>query len=102
MYWFPSMERHEIIEAFNEWSIPVSLHNLENPTSEFVTMIYSACLRRVRSLTEADLEQPIQLALAQIENAVSAFSVPSTCKSDTRPQELYTSALAHSILFYHL
>ena len=70
MYWFPSMERHEIIEAFNEWSIPVSQHNLENPTSEFVTLIYSACLQRVRSISEAELEQPLQVALAQTDNAV--------------------------------
>ena len=78
MYWFPSMERHEIIEAFNEWTIPVSLRDLEHPTSEFVTMIYSACLQRVRSLSETDLEKPLQAALAQVENPVRVFS---TCSS---------------------
>ncbi|KAI0085396.1 Nuf2 family-domain-containing protein [Irpex rosettiformis] len=85
MYWFPSMERHEIIEAFNEWTIPVSFRDLEHPTSDFVTMIYSACLQRVRSLSEADLEKPLQAALAQVENP-----------------DLYSVALGHTVLFYHL
>ncbi|KAI0340715.1 hypothetical protein BDW22DRAFT_1360163 [Trametopsis cervina] len=85
MYWFPSMERHEIIEAFNEWTIPVSSRDLEHPTSEFVTMIYSACLQRVRSLSEADLERPLQAALAEVETP-----------------DIYSSALAHTVLFHHL
>ncbi|KAI0688744.1 Nuf2 family-domain-containing protein [Cytidiella melzeri] len=85
MYWFPSMERHEIIEAFNDWAIPVSLRDLEHPTSDFVTMIYSACLQRVRSISEADLEQPLQAALALVENP-----------------DLYAPALGHTVLFYHL
>ncbi|KAI0811066.1 Nuf2 family-domain-containing protein [Irpex lacteus] len=85
MYWFPSMERHEIIEAFSEWSIPVSLRDLEHPTSEFVTMIYSACLQRVRSLSEQDLEKPLQAALAQVDNP-----------------DLYSAALGHTVLFFHL
>ena len=96
------MERHEIIEAFNEWSIPVSLHNLENPTSDFVTAIYSACLQRVRSLTEADLELPLQAALSKVENSVSFHPTSHTSKFNCSPQELYASALAHSFLFHHL
>jgi hypothetical protein len=73
------MERHEIIEAFNEWAIPVNLRDLEHPTSEFVAMIYSACLQRVRSLSQSDLEQPLQTALAQIDNHVclAAIYLPS-------------------------
>lgn len=94
------MERHEIIEAFGEWSIPVSLNNLEHPTSDFVTTIYSACLQRIRSLTQADLEQPLQAALAQVENPVRLmFASPPTKAQDVHSGPILCRTVAqHTIL----
>lgn len=79
------MKYDEIIEAFQEWGMTVSEHSLRNPTPEFVTNVYAACLQQVTSLNEHSYQPAVQRALQQLDNP-----------------DMYPSALAHSVLLHHL
>ena len=71
-FWFPFMKYDEIIEAFQEWGMNVSEHSLRNPTPEFVTNVYAACLQQVTSLNEHSYQPAVHKKGA----AFQAYSLP--------------------------
>ena len=64
------MKYDEIIEAFQEWGMNVSEHSLRNPTPEFVTTVYTACLQQVTGLNEQSFQPAVQRALQKLDNPV--------------------------------
>ncbi|RPD65816.1 hypothetical protein L226DRAFT_478232 [Lentinus tigrinus ALCF2SS1-7] len=84
-FWFPSMKPSEIVEAFANWGYSISPEQVAKPTSEFVIGVYSACLEQVTGVSLDALQEAVDQSLANTENP-----------------ELYSQALAHDLLLYHL
>ncbi|KAI0928183.1 hypothetical protein AcW1_005507 [Taiwanofungus camphoratus] len=84
-FWFPVMSVPEIVDAFSGWGYAISSEQVVRPSPEFVLGIYSACMEQVTGITQESLQQPLDAALATIENS-----------------DLYAQALAHNLLLYHL
>ncbi|KAI9569099.1 Nuf2 family-domain-containing protein [Boletus coccyginus] len=86
-YWFPNMPIPEIMAALSEWGLSVSTEQLARPSSDFVTSVYTACLEQVTSIAPEVLHDPVQSALAALDDPNS---------------DLYVASLAHNFLLYHL
>ncbi|KAG8217350.1 Nuf2 family-domain-containing protein [Butyriboletus roseoflavus] len=86
-YWFPNMPIPEIMTALSEWGLSVSNEQLARPSSDFVTCVYTACLEQVTSIAPDVLHEPIQ-------NALAALDDPNT--------DLYATSIAHNFLLYHI
>ncbi|KAF8436921.1 Nuf2 family-domain-containing protein [Boletus edulis BED1] len=86
-YWFPNMPIPEIMTALSEWGLSVSNEQLARPSSDFVTGVYSACLEQITAITPDVLHEPVQ-------NALAALDDPNT--------DLYVASIAHNFLLYHL
>ncbi|KAG1715661.1 hypothetical protein ID866_1503 [Astraeus odoratus] len=86
-YWFPNMPVAEIMTALSEWGLSVSNEQLLRPSSDFVLSVYSACLEQVTSISPNALHEPVQNALASLE--------------DSNP-DLYAASIAHNFILYHL
>ncbi|KAH7889874.1 Nuf2 family-domain-containing protein [Phlebopus sp. FC_14] len=86
-YWFPNMPIPEIMTALSEWGLSVSNEQLVRPSSDFVISIYSACLEQVTSISHNILQEPVQRALASLEDANS---------------DLYAASISHNFMLYHL
>lgn len=69
-FWFPVMSVPEIVDAFSGWGYAISSEQVVRPSPEFVLGIYSACMEQVTGITQESLQQPLDAALATIENSV--------------------------------
>ncbi|KII88867.1 hypothetical protein PLICRDRAFT_53383 [Plicaturopsis crispa FD-325 SS-3] len=86
-YWYPSMNPDELIAAITGWGFPVSHEQLLRPTPDFVIAIYTACLEQVTSLSYNALDEPLQNALATLED-------PNA--------DIYSSSMAQNLILYHI
>ncbi|KAI0646761.1 Nuf2 family-domain-containing protein [Trametes meyenii] len=84
-FWFPSLPVPEVVDAFTGWGYSVSPEQVARPTSDFVLGVYSACLEQLTGITLDVLQEPIEQALATTDNP-----------------DLYSQALAHNLLLYHI
>ncbi|KAG9318295.1 Nuf2 family-domain-containing protein [Chiua virens] len=86
-YWFPNMPIPEIMSSLSEWGLSVSHEQLARPSSDFVAGVFTACLDQVTSITQEVLHEPIQNALAALDDQYT---------------DLYHASIAHNFLLYHL
>ncbi|KAI0822657.1 Nuf2 family-domain-containing protein [Trametes gibbosa] len=84
-FWFPSLPVSEVVDAFTGWGYSVSPEQVARPTSDFVLGVYSACLEQLTGITLDALQEPLEEALATMENP-----------------DMYSQALAHNLLLYHI
>lgn len=84
---FPNMTIPDIIEVLNTWGLNASPEQLNRPTPDFLESIYTACLQAVTGLSLPLLHEPTQ-------NALDAYG--------TEDRELYSKALSHNLLMFHL
>ncbi|PIL23710.1 hypothetical protein GSI_13459 [Ganoderma sinense ZZ0214-1] len=84
-FWFPSMSVAEIVDAFTGWGYSVSPEQVARPTSDFVVGVYCACLEQVTGITLDTLQEAIDKSLTSTDNP-----------------DLYSGALAHNLLLYHI
>jgi hypothetical protein len=67
-YWYPNMGNTEIIDSLDGWGLSVTHHQLVKPTPDFVWSVYCACLQQVVGLNEESLQEPVQAALASLDD----------------------------------
>ena len=67
-YWFPNMPIPEIMTALSEWGLSISNEQLARPSADFVTSVYTACLEQVTSIAPEALHEPVQNALAALDD----------------------------------
>ncbi|KAI8998922.1 Nuf2 family-domain-containing protein [Trametes punicea] len=84
-FWFPSLPVSEVVDAFTGWGYSVSPEQVARPTSDFVLGVYSACVEQLTGITLETLQEPIEQALATTDNP-----------------DIYSQALAHNLLLYHI
>ncbi|KAH9857774.1 Nuf2 family-domain-containing protein [Lenzites betulinus] len=84
-FWFPSLPVSEVVDAFTGWGYSVSPEQVARPTSDFVLGVYSACLEQLTGITLDTLQEPLEQALATMENP-----------------DMFSQALAHNLLLYHI
>ncbi|KAH9901654.1 Nuf2 family-domain-containing protein [Cubamyces lactineus] len=84
-FWFPSLPVSEVVDAFTGWGYSVSPEQVARPTSDFVLGVYSACVEQLTGITLDTLQEPIEQALATTDNP-----------------DVYSQALAHNLLLYHI
>lgn len=66
-YWYPEMGNSDIIASLDAWGLQVTQQQLIRPTSDFVMTVYSACVQQVIGLDEDALDDPVQAALAALD-----------------------------------
>ncbi|KAF9066875.1 Nuf2 family-domain-containing protein [Rhodocollybia butyracea] len=83
----PVMSIQDIIASLESWGMPVEEERLLRPTPEFVENVLCRCLTQVTGISREQLVEPAQ----------DALSVSTIDEKD-----IYTSALTHNLLLYHL
>ncbi|KAI0060855.1 hypothetical protein BV25DRAFT_1827411 [Artomyces pyxidatus] len=86
-YWYPNMGNADIIASLDNWGLTVTQQQLLKPTADFVTNVYSTCVQQVMGLSEEDLEEPLQAALASL---------------DEQGTDIYASGLNVNLITYHI
>lgn len=100
-FWFPSMSPAEIVDAFSGWGYSISPEQVSRPTSDFVLGVYSACLEQVTGITVDSLQESVEQSLATTENPVCRIGLSVAIQADW-VQEIYSQALVHNLMLYHL
>jgi hypothetical protein len=94
-YWFPNMSAPEIMAALSEWGLSVSTEQLVRPSSDFVTGVYSACLEQVTSIAPEVLHDPVQNALAALDDP-NTVGRPSPSPPRLTPPRISTPPASHT------
>lgn len=99
---FPVMKPPEIVLALSDWGISVSEQQLMMPTPDFVESIYCIFLEQLTGLTPDSFRVPVQNALSLVEYDQVCSVQHYKSRVFTPFKDLHASALAHSMLVYHL
>lgn len=65
---FPTISIPDIIHSLAGWGLSISQEQLIRPTPEFVEGVYCACLQQVTGITHEDVHEPVQAALATLDD----------------------------------
>lgn len=95
----------EIVDSFTGWGYSLSPEQVARPTSDFILGVYTACLSRVTGITLEILQDASEQPLSSMDNSVRAPTAVRylQCRLLTwLVQDVYSQALAHSLLLYHM